>query len=335
MTGLPKWSTLVDQINNAVNISTVSKTNIMIDKLTQGAYTENRVTISNNGATQEMFNPADAYDVCKFFPRGCRGYIKSIELYCKDDTGTGGEIKIYLSPTIGSGYLYTVDFEYYGSTVGEWRTAAFDIFWNYDSLFIRIDHGGADIDLARDDETPHDTYITDDKGLTFTVWDYRAWFRVVYKGQTVGDLPVSGTVNTVNIPNVLTGYAAGLSTEVDGGSSVVLLNWVYGMGSLDALMCNVHKTTGGTVATDMEIRIRIDGVDHKFNVGTLALLVKNEPLSYSPISFTHIDTTNIAYGLVFNFKMIYRNHLKIDLYNVGGIGDKMKTYFMYAYSTLR
>ena len=187
-----------------LNIKTSGGVNLVIDKLTQTAYLERRSTLSNNGETALWQTSTGDTRRGKFFPRGCRGFIKTIDVYCKDNAAAGGTITVYISPQPSMGYVASADVTVPAGGGADWRSATFNRMWNYDSLFIFVLGSTSDMRLGYDDDADPDAYVSADAGVTWAVGLFRSWFRAVMKGETVGDLPVSGTINTIEIPSLLT-----------------------------------------------------------------------------------------------------------------------------------
>lgn len=185
-----------------LNIKTFVGTNIIIDKLVQEAFTERRSTISNNGETANWTDATGTNRKGKFFPRGMRGFINTIDVYCKDAGATGGTISVYISPQPSMGYLYTADITVPAGGGADWRSATFNKMWNYDSMFIWILSSTSDMDFGYDSVEKPDGFISTDSAVIWTIDDNRYWLRVIMKGQTVGDVPISGTVNTIPIPSI-------------------------------------------------------------------------------------------------------------------------------------
>lgn len=198
--------------SGTVNVQTTGGANIVIDKLTQTAYIERRSTISNNGTlTNWRYRTGDQRDG-KFFTRGCMGFIDTIDVYCKSTDPGEQKITVYISPDPSLGYVAKADVTVPSLASEAWRSATFKRMWPYDKLFIFVVGSVSGVKWAMDDGTAEnrDAYLSSDAGAS---WDYgsaRFHFQVSMKGQTVGDLPVSGTVSTVEIPHsgsyIDTGY---------------------------------------------------------------------------------------------------------------------------------
>jgi hypothetical protein len=217
-----------------INVATAGGTNIIVDKLVQGAYIEKDRTSephSNNGVVPTMVETVTAGTYYgKFFPRGCRGFIYIIEYYTQKSTAGNVAITFGFSPYVGGPELFTVTETLPGNTPAAWRWIIVCKPWNYDGLFMYIKNNNYyAYDLAG--TTTNDSYATTDYGETWTYQIYRAWFRAYIYGQTVGDIPVSGTVNNINIPN--TGAVAFdmAGTTIPAGTTVYTKTF-YGAGRL-------------------------------------------------------------------------------------------------------
>ena len=132
----------------------------------------------------------------KFFTRGCRGMIDWIGIYCR--RAAAGTLLLHFSPHPGLGPLYAV-LVTPGAAWG-WAAANFRQMWNYDSLFIWITWCPLDVSWGADEVQPFDAHESLDSGITWIPQDQRPYIRVVYAGETPGDVPVSGIVNTIKIP---------------------------------------------------------------------------------------------------------------------------------------
>ena len=196
-----------------INIKTSGGANIIIDKLTVGAYTERRSTLSNdNGVTTPTAPPLSLTGTAfkgKFFPRGCRGYLREFHVYCKR-TGAG-KLTLAFSPQMGMGEIATVNV--IPSADWDWTKAWLRRFWNYDSMFVWVKSCDVDVSYGYDTTIPTDAYISDDSGASWYEEERRYFIRVYIIGETIGDIPVSGTINTIEIPSV--------GTEAKGEGVVV------------------------------------------------------------------------------------------------------------------
>lgn len=179
--GLPKWTRAV------LGPETVPSTN------------ERRTIIFNDSKITSGTPPSNrsATDYGKFFPRGMRGVLEEIQIYCKGDAVDSIIISVSPQPGLGPTHETTI----VPTAVWGWQDAAFNIMWNYDSMFIWISACEAAVFWGYDDKENRDGHYTDDSGATFTDLDERPFFRAVMTGETAGDVPVSGIINTIPIPS--------------------------------------------------------------------------------------------------------------------------------------
>jgi len=185
-----------------INIKTSGGANIIIDKLTQTAYTERRATQGNpTGGTPPSFETATC--VGKFFPRGCRGFLRNITRYVKSVTGAQQEVWAF-SPYPGAGEVFTATENWSGAFEGWGPLSAQPPrrFWNYDSLFIWLKSASGNRQLGYDAVSPEDAYNSLDSGVTWDIQSRRYYIYVEIDALTPGDVPVSGTLNVIHLPNL-------------------------------------------------------------------------------------------------------------------------------------
>jgi len=207
---------------NVAKVITSGLDNIVIDLLKVGAYTERRSTLSNNGATPAWSNITGNSRRAKFFPRGARGFIYTIDAYCRDSGASGGTITVYISPYVGAGYIASATITVSAGGGASWRSASFNRMWNYDSLFIFYVMSQAQIEMAYDADEKFDGYTSEDAGATWSSQGNRRWLNAVLTAETIGDIPVSGTLNTVSLPSSGSKYSSG-SVSVPQTTEITLL----------------------------------------------------------------------------------------------------------------
>jgi cytoskeletal protein CcmA (bactofilin family) len=200
ITGTVTISGAVTITSGAVTITTSGGTNLVIDKITQAAYLARIHWPANDGDPAAPAAPANSVTGTaffgKFFPRGMRGVLNNLSLYCKR-TGAG-TITLSYSPTPGIGPVGTVAIT--PGAAWDWVSSTIRRMWNYDSLWVWISACSADVSWGYDSTSPSDTLRSSDSGVTWYDDNLRIYIRSRMEGATVGDLPVSGTVNNVPIP---------------------------------------------------------------------------------------------------------------------------------------
>ena len=294
-----------------VNIQTSGGANIVIDKLTQGAYTERRSDIYNHGATPTMVANNYTYKRGKFFPRGCRGFLHRVWIYCDNPDTAAHTLTVKFSPAPGMGAVYTVTASVAAGSSAAWRYIDVKKFWNYDSMFI---WASFDINaygrLGYDTGTPYDYYVSIDEA-TWTPDNYRYWIYVTISGETVGDLPVSGTLNTIRVPALSSKYAVSSAYVPQNTETIVLT--VNGAGECDMIICRAHTNTYSHVT---EFRIYCDGI----------LAFQYTPDNLNTLGFTSsspgISLLKFAANgdciFVITKRFGFRSFLRVAAYNAAG-----------------
>jgi len=296
-----------------VNIQTSSGANIVIDKLTQDAYTERQSTLANNGDTPAMA----AYNLTnkrgKFFPRGCRGFIRHIRIYCDNTDTVAHTFTIKVSPMPGMGPLITKTLSVAAGSSAAWRSVTVNMFWNYDSMFIWV---ASDSDsygrLGYDTGAPYDYYVSTDE-VTWTFGSYRYWFQVSLSGETVGDIPVSGTVNTIEVPSVSSVIDSG-AKRVNGNTTVSLIS-ISGSGVIEGLMHKVWVAAGAPGSHNDWMQFVVDGTVYELNLAYLADFVNYRTDTFSPFSITVYDDTNKVWGVALNKPIKFQRSFEFRVRN--------------------
>jgi hypothetical protein len=77
--------------------------------------------------------------------------------------------------------------------------------------------------IGFDDGSPYDGHDSSDE-VTWVPVTGRYWIRVGYAGETVGDLPVSGTVNVIDVPSATTSAGGVGDINVPSATETTLLD---------------------------------------------------------------------------------------------------------------
>ena len=104
----------------------------------------------------------------------------------------------------------------------------------------------AGTDWGYDTEQPWDGHWSEDNGATWADPGIRPYIRAVYSGETPGDVPISGIVNNIPIPNVSSkSIKENIDVPID---ELTLINVIEGAGYVDlvvmrtAAMASSHLT---------------------------------------------------------------------------------------------
>jgi len=241
--------------SGAVTISTSGGANIIIDKLTQAAYTCRDAYMSNdNGVTTPTAPPSSRTGTAyygKWFPRGMRGAYMDVTIYCKR-TGAG-TITLAFSPQPGMGEIFTVTIT--PSDTWNWQVGWPTRMWNYDSLFIWIKSCGADVSWGYDTAEPYDEFSSPDSGVRWYAEYQRLFIKSYSIRQSVGDLPVSGTINTIEIPSQSQERLYEVYNDLPDAETTI--KTIDGAGNTEYLLLHVDAVSKGE---NTSFKIYCDGV---------------------------------------------------------------------------
>ena len=245
----------------------------------QDSTLERRSTIWNDG---DPIPPAVPPVFClnikdrgKFFTRGCRGKIHRLYVYCM--RAAAGTMDLSFSPHPCLGPLYTVTVT--PGAAWAWANAGFFQMWNYDSLFIWVSRCDADVSWGYDLLQPRDGHRTTDSGETWFREAWRPFIRAEYDGETPGDVPVSGIINNIPIPNSSSSFAF-VNAVIVMGPGGVDLAVIPGAGFVDLLVVYLNPVAFSHLT---EIIVECDGV-----------IAFNQPLSALSTLFLNDDTQPIS-----------------------------------------
>jgi len=162
---------------------------------------ERRSLVSNDdgildGAVPAVFSQAGTYEG-KFYTRGCRGMIEMLQLYCIGDGADTITLRYSPHPCLGPFREAVIT----PAAAWAWQPLVIEEMWDYDSLFIWVYECKANVDWAYDAEEPYDGHESGDAGDTWADMATRPFIRVVYTGETPGDVPISGIINNIKLPN--------------------------------------------------------------------------------------------------------------------------------------
>jgi hypothetical protein len=312
-----------------INVQTSGGANIVIDKLTVGAYTEDRRTLSNNGASATMVTGNYSQPRGKLFPRGCRGFINTVEVYCNNTDSVAHTLTVYFCVQPGMGRVFTATISVPAGASAAWRSASVQRFWNFDSLFLYVksdsDSYGA---VGSDTGTPYDYYYSSDE-IAWAPGSARYWLRVNFTGETVGDLPVSGTLNIIEIPSTstarqykqLTVPAGGElydAVQVGSGQVLFIMFWAGTTGARDNLVPRVK--CDGNLA--MPVDFAMSYYNDYYVTGTTP-----------GITIGKWDTTNNYYVLIVTVPFTFQRSLEVGFRNESTTSSYVG-YVMYIYKKI-
>lgn len=258
----------------------------------------------------------------KFYPRGCRGKIEEIQIY---RTATaGGTITLRFSPHPCLGPFYQVVIPI--GPAGAWTAVAFEEMWNYDSLFVWIHALDAGEQWGYDVALPHDGHESGDLGETWADLNIRPFIRAVYSGETPGDVPVSGMINTIKLPATGGQVASEINVDVQHATITEVVEF-FGAGTLiQATFAvqtdNLVLPTNPFAGVYYRMHIRADGEP--------AVYVGNRDLTQSAVAVAGrsscgdfvlvLAPDSGAEWMIMNVRLPieFRRHIHLDFYHTAG-----------------
>lgn len=207
--------------------------------------------------------PSDFYtatkDKGKFFTRGCRGMLEQLKIYCRR-TGTG-TLKLRYSPhpCLGPynqvGGIGVRELTITPGATWAWVSGNVEQIWNYDSLFVWVYECDADVSWAYDVVQPYDSHALFEMGTLWVDLGIRPFIRAVYTGETPGDVPVSGVVNNIRIPNTSSGqiWATNVAVPADTETTLAVFE---GAGTCNLIIVTVAASAD---SDDTRIEVFCDG----------------------------------------------------------------------------
>jgi len=314
--GFPDWYRAVDIASQTLAalwayIRTEAGDNIIIDKLTQPAYHSRTTTLYPAGQTGDPTSFRDFGQFGIYYRRGSRGHLEELSVYLKNTTDVDKTIKFALKENPDGGIVIdNVSVTQTAYTEG-WVSVAVRRFWNYDSLFIyNKDAYSTELQIGYWDTGDEDGFYMYAAERWYVDWQ-RSAYRMKVSALSIGDIPVSGTVNSILIPSSSLESRSG-SIPVAAGSSAMLLDFYnQGRNCFIGLWTNHAK---------MEFDIRFDGQYIYF--------IPHQPLSpYNiaayfgdlghgiGIQLTRYDTTVNQFGLMITAPFEFRSRVQIGAYN--------------------
>jgi len=273
-------------------------------------------------------------------------------VYCRNTTGILDTLRVYISPQPGLGPTYQADIQVAPGAAGAWRSALFRKMWNYDSLFISIVSATNRAEWAYDTGAPYDyfflssgcsafvTQATCEANLcewedgkcycTWNSWNYRLWMRVNFTGETAGDVPVSGTLNTIPLPNMAAARqfktltvikdTAVYDTRQDCAGTLLMCMWLV---STD-LACTKLLPR---ILADGELALPRD--TPMFNWNLFHVTATSLGICLGPWS-----TTDHHYNLITTLPIPFKRSLQVGFLNSDAAADHVG-YVSYVYERLR
>jgi hypothetical protein len=174
-----------------------------------------------------------------------------------------------------------------------------------------------DLDVYYDTGEPYDGYLFSDVSTISSEQDRRYHIRLDVGVMTVGDVPVSGTINTIAIPSQTT---VGSLTVLDAPE--IDYDWTDYIYMSGRLLHVAFFALSDNAANKLCPQIEIDGTlvvqpETCFVTWYLYNVDVGAGLGWS---ITKYDTTNHRYCLMCNVPFPIRQKVRFGFYNLGGLG---------------
>ncbi|MBA7482670.1 hypothetical protein ES707_18164 [subsurface metagenome] len=275
----------------------------------QDSTLERRSLIWNDNGIEDGTLPPNSYTektlIGKFFPRGLRGKAGTWQVYAR--ATAGGSMTLWWSPHPGTG-----PFWYTTITPGldwAWVDALGGVMWPYDSIFIWVHECDADVSFAYDTEPPYDTHDSITAGSYWNSLDQRLFFRLVYDAETPGDVPVSGTLTTIPLPNT-SPKAEIYETEIPAGMTLSLNSYAAGW------LLNAMWKVESVAALALIPHVIADEKDMDFGAVDLATYYSDyTALSQADWHWGQWDAVEHKYALFLNTRIPFYRTFTISLHN--------------------
>jgi len=243
--------------------------------------------------------------------------IEEIQIYCR--VAGADRITLRYSPHPCLGPLGEVTITPLAGW--SWVAAVVEELWNYDSLFIWVVECTAGTEWAYDTELPYDGHESGDTGATWADMAIRPFIRVVYTGETPGDVPISGIVNTIEIPSVATRLAVSAGVAIPHAAATLVCT-VEGAGTLLKAHTVLHTDVVPSGLIIYYIQIVVDDV--------LAFQESNRELTQSYVATSGRNSIGeffqATYGeegrtdIVLRAPIKFRRRLRMFVYQESGAG---------------
>ncbi|RLC82772.1 MAG: hypothetical protein DRI61_01375 [Chloroflexi bacterium] len=242
---------------------------------------------------------------------GARSVIRSLSVGVKNyDTANDKTltVRFYLWHDTAALYETTITVE---AGFDGTKTIYPYVYWNYDTLIIEIESSDkANVGIYMTTGTKTYYYAVSNTQFAYTISD-DLHIQVELRIADSGSIPVSGTVNTINIPNV--GSGSGTAATLVAAGSTVTLKEIEGMGTVHMVIVRIDDDMG-------EIRFYVDGELIQYSNSSFTLRPSEINLWDNYDSSRYIrrvlwDATSPRYLIEWTCPLQFKKSFKIEAYN--------------------
>jgi len=238
-----------------INIKTSGGANIVIDKLMQWAVGPRDRWETNYADSPERYVQLN-YPRGVIFPRGMRGVIGRVRVWMQNTSGGDLTLNWSLRPAVGMGPIISGSTTIPNGTDGwvdlidRYTQDVKSFYWAYDQLVVQLEAEG-NLSVGNNSGC-FVSYVFFNNAYYL---EAHLMIAVSIEASSVGDLPVTGTVNVIAIPHS-SSQGSGTSISVPAGTETVLRN-VEGAGYCDFIDFQV---AAATASHSTVLRVYCDGV---------------------------------------------------------------------------
>jgi len=243
-----------------------------------------------------------------FLPRGCRAWIYRITSRFKNVSGVDRTVTFAVSIAPNYPPLYKKEITIPASqTDYAANTWYIQMHWQYESMYVTFKANGDGVYMLGQSNNAGKGGFRDD--LTHGNLPFAT---ISFLVKPEGDIPVSGTVNTIQIPNK-SSSSSSEETTVPAGTRVTLMN-VEGTGVVTWIF--LWSNLNG-----MQFEIEVDGekltwlgYDH-LSPADLEYFYGAAPHEGIGVNLVRYDDTNLMYTIVITVPIEFKRSFKIYAYN--------------------
>ena len=242
-------------------------------------------------------------------------------------------LPVYLKPTLSKGIVLSLTVTVPASQNG-WYTHSVLQDWAYDSCIIVIGSVTTDLDIYYATAGDSDAYLMTNANTVSSVQNRRYHIQVDMSCLTIGDIPVSGIINIIQIPNTLGDFFFN-SQSLNGGETRDLIPLIYGSGKLLGFNLSLEKSGGTPDDGNALLHIVIDDKDK-----LVSILQINASSGYVTTSGNALfailkyDDTNKNYAIALNAMIPFQKSLRVYIVNTAASGNAWSVNFLGIYEVV-
>jgi len=292
----------VNVTNSVLSVSVSGQASVSIDNASVYLNVQNE---KYTGELKYFDFTSDAPDLLSDYAgygvliRNARGFLRDLRIKVKNLTSSNQTLTFCLSIDPTKPPIFEKDFTVPADLDGEWTVFGFfNIWWSYDTLFIYVKETNTNVQFyAKNVGWTSNAFVHYSAGVGNI--NFRIAVNILKTGSHYGTIPVSGTVNTINIPNrtARTEYSGPLSPS--GWTTAIDTEFI---GTLRRIVIQASEAK----LVNALVRLTIDGEE----------IFETSPVVLAENGFGRMEYAWFGYWRVIIDKHEFpvKNSVKIDLY---------------------